>query len=194
MVKEQELVDLNVERIGLETTVKELKHDFERWFDELKQKYQKVEDDFEDMKRQIRDWEKEKERISQIQQISEIVKLNVGGHKDIDVRKSTLTQVKGSALEAMFSGRHQLQTVDGRVFIDRDPGTFKMVIEFIRNQGNMSEIQANNCKGFLNELNYWGMDPKYFEVDRSDIKIAQECFDKCNLRGILKEKNDNEFI
>ena len=146
------------------------------------------------MKRQIRDWEKEKERISQIQQISEIVKLNVGGHKDIDVRKSTLTQVKGSALEAMFSGRHQLQTVDGRVFIDRDPGTFKMVIEFIRNQGNMSEIQANNCKGFLNELNFWGMDPKYFEVDRSDIEIAQECIDKCNLRGIFKEKTENEFI
>ena len=72
-------------------------------------------------------------------EISDIVQLNVGGHKDIDVRKSTLTLVKGSGLEAAFSGRHSLQSIDGRIFIDRDPQAFKMVIEFIRNNGKLNE-------------------------------------------------------
>ena len=71
-------------------------------------------------------------------QISDVVQLNVGGHKDIDVSKSTLTMVKGSALEAAFSGRHSLKIFDGRVFVDRDPCVFKMVIEFIRNHGKLN--------------------------------------------------------
>ena len=98
--------------------------------------------------------------------------MNVGGNKDIDVRKSTLTQVSGSALEAMFSGRHELQTIDGRVFIDRDPQTFKTVIEFIRNQGSLTQTQKDNYHDFLKELNFWGIDPNYFANNKSDIEIA----------------------
>ena len=145
------------------------------------------------MKRQVRDWEKEKERIAQIQQISDIVELNVGGHKDIDVRKSTLTRVQGSALEAMFSGRHEVQTINGRVFIDRDPHPFKMMIEFIRNQGRLTQSQKDNHNDFLNELDFWGIDPKYFEVDRKDIDIVQDLLDKSDLGGILKEITKSEF-
>ena len=87
--------------------------------------------------------------------ISDIVQLNVGGNKKIDVRKSTLTFVQGSALEAAFSGRHSLQIVNGRVFIDRDPEAFKMVIEFIRNHGKLNDSQKQNRETFNNELEYW---------------------------------------
>ena len=82
--------------------------DFENAKVGIELKHQKLQEDFESMKIQVQDWNTEKDRISKIQPISEIVKLNVGGNKDIDVRKSTLTQVQGSALEAMFSGRHEL--------------------------------------------------------------------------------------
>jgi len=51
---------------------------------------------------------KEKERIMQIQPVDDIVKLNIGGKDDFCIRRSTLCHVKGSALEAMFSGRHIL--------------------------------------------------------------------------------------
>ena len=107
------------------------------------------------MKLDIENWEKEKERIGEIQPISDIVLLNVGGNKKMEVRKSTLTTVKGSALDALFSGRHELQMRDDRVFIDRDPQAFKMVIEFIRNHGNLNELLQNNMSTFKQELEYW---------------------------------------
>ena len=94
----------------------------------------------------------------------------------------------------MFSGRHAIQTVNGRVFIDRDPQTFKMMIEFIRNHGKLTETQKNNYEGFLNELNFWGIDPNHFKIDRSGIDIAQELIDKCNLRGILQERTKSKFL
>jgi len=41
--------------------------------------------------------------------------------------------VKTAALEAMFSGRHNLKKIDGKIFIDRDPDNFKMLISYLRN-------------------------------------------------------------
>ena len=76
-------------------------------------------------------WEQEKIKINQLQPVSEIVKLSVSG-VPLDVRKSTLCQVKGSSLEALFSGRHPLQTdSDGRIFVDRNFKNFSAVIDFI---------------------------------------------------------------
>lgn len=52
------------------------------------------------------DWDKEKERISKIQGLPDIIKLNISGEQKFEVRRSTLCAVEGSALAAMFSGRH----------------------------------------------------------------------------------------
>jgi len=51
------------------------------------------------------------------------------------VLKSTLQHVEGSALHAMFSGRHSLNNINGSIFIDRNPLAFTMMIDFIRNHG-----------------------------------------------------------
>ena len=67
------------------------------------------------------------------------MELNVGGNKEFEIRKSTLTNVPGSALDAMFSGRHPLPMKNNKVFIDRDPKAFKMMIDFVRNSGKMYE-------------------------------------------------------
>jgi len=56
------------------------------------------------------------------------------------VRKTTLCHVKGSALEAMFSGRHSLQKKNDKIFVDRNPLAFSMMIDFIRNNGELHEI------------------------------------------------------
>eukprot|EP00493_Phyllostaurus_siculus_P018882 UN19180 len=43
---------------------------------------------------------------------------------------------RGVLLEAMFSGRHQIHKSDeDRVFIDRNPQAFNMLVDFIRNSG-----------------------------------------------------------
>lgn len=86
-------------------------------------------------------WKREKDKIKSMQPLDEIIELNVGGKEDLCVRKSTLCHVEGSALAAMFSGRHTLQKKKDRVFIDRNPLAFNMMIDFIRNQGELHEIQ-----------------------------------------------------
>ena len=60
--------------------------------------------------------------------------LNVGGvTHGFTVSKHLLCSVKGSALEAMFSGRHALPLYEGKVFVDRDPQVFNLLINYLRN-------------------------------------------------------------
>ena len=67
-------------------------------------------------------------------QTESIVALNVGGVTDgFTVSRNLLCSVKGSALEAMFSGRHELPLYEGKVFVDRDPKIFNLVVNYLRN-------------------------------------------------------------
>jgi len=65
-------------------------------------------------------------------ELGSIVDLDVGGTHKISTTKSTLCMVPHSTLAAMFSGRHQLSTHNGRVFIDRDGEPFCAMINFLR--------------------------------------------------------------
>ena len=106
-----------------------------------------------------RHWEQEKARIANIQPIDdEILQLDIGGKQDISIRRSTLCHVQGSALEAMFSGRHRLQKKDDRYFIDRNPFAFNLMVDFIRNNGELHEQQENNYKMLKMELDFWAID------------------------------------
>ena len=71
-------------------------------------------------------WEQEKERIKNIQNIDDtVVELNVGGTHQIMVKKSILTKVPGSDLANLFSGRHKLKLDENKkVFLDRDGTAF----------------------------------------------------------------------
>lgn len=87
----------------------------------------------------------------------EIVQLNVSGVTEgFTVRKSLLCSVQGSSLQAMFSGRHSLNKIDGRIFIDRDPDVFRLLISYLRNNESISDIQDQFLKGQLQkELEFW---------------------------------------
>lgn len=64
----------------------------------------------------------------------EIIELNVGGEV-MATKRGTLTQLKGSLLEAMFSGRWE-KSVDldsnGRVFLDFTPAVFRLLLSHLR--------------------------------------------------------------
>ena len=63
-----------------------------------------------------------------------IVYLNVGGTK-MATKWSTLCQVEGSMLAAMFSGRWKNnieQDEDGHVFLDYNPKLFALVLDYLR--------------------------------------------------------------
>ena len=85
--------------------------------------------------------------------------LNVGGVTDgFMVPRSMLCTVKGSALEAMFSGRHELPKVDGKIFINRDPEIFKSVINYLRNNLRLQKINDDEKLDLvMMELEFWGL-------------------------------------
>ena len=61
---------------------------------------------------------------------NDIIELNIGGVEKITTTIQTLTSVP-SALSAMFSGRHELIKHEGKIFIDRDPVAFKLIVEYL---------------------------------------------------------------
>jgi hypothetical protein len=64
----------------------------------------------------------------------DILHLNVSGVTEgFVVKRSVLTSVPGSILEAYFSGRQELTLIDGKIFVDRDPKTFEILISYLRN-------------------------------------------------------------
>ena len=78
------------------------------------------------------------------------------------VKKQTLCDVKGSALEALFSGSYAESCIGEEIFIDRNPLAFSMMIDFIRNSGELHETQNDHIKMLEMELEYWGIDRKIF--------------------------------
>ncbi|KAL3941591.1 MAG: hypothetical protein SGARI_000547 [Bacillariaceae sp.] len=71
----------------------------------------------------------------------DVVHLNVGGTPILVLRR-TLTQVDGSLLASMFSGRwdeNLEKDSDGRFFIDQDYEVFKLLISFLRELGSQTE-------------------------------------------------------
>ena len=48
--------------------------------------------------------------------------------------------MEGSSLEAMFSGRHQIEDSEGFVHLSRNPDIFKLVIEYLASGLKMPEI------------------------------------------------------
>ena len=64
---------------------------------------------------------------------SDIIELDVQGTQ-LFARRDTLTAVKGSRLEALFSGRwekHLLRNIQGAVCIDVDEGAFRKILEYL---------------------------------------------------------------
>lgn len=54
---------------------------------------ERVKTEWEQLNREKLEWQKEIEKIQQIQPIDDIVELNVGGKEDFCIRKSTLCQI-----------------------------------------------------------------------------------------------------
>ena len=58
----------------------------------------------------------------------------------------------------MFSGRHELKKMNGKVFIDRDADVFKEVISTLRNNMQIP-VKMNEVlkEKFDKELDFWGL-------------------------------------
>eukprot|EP01066_Platyproteum_vivax_P012024 Platyproteum_vivax@DN5452_c0_g1_i1.p1 len=78
----------------------------------------------------------EKEKMTNMKaKQSDILLLNLGGEKTVEVSRSTMCAVEGSFLEAMFSGRWDEQLARdqrGAVFINYSPVVFLPIIDWLR--------------------------------------------------------------
>jgi hypothetical protein len=58
-------------------------------------------------------------------------------------------------LAAMFSGRHELNEIDGYVFIDRDGTHFGHILNILR--GCSVDVCHKDANNLANELEYYGV-------------------------------------
>ena len=95
--------------------------------------------------------QQEKDKIAKAQfNLSDILTLNVSGVTEgFTVPSSLLTSVEGSGLEAFFSGRHELKMVEQNPYLNRDPDTFKLLLQYLRNDMEDLMIQDPLQKQFF---------------------------------------------
>jgi hypothetical protein len=78
-------------------------------------------------------WNKLANKLNKIQ-LGNRIKLDVGG-TIFATSLSTLTFIKGTFFEVMFSGRWEpKKEEDGSFFIDRDPIVFRYILNFLRGE------------------------------------------------------------
>ena len=78
----------------------------------------------------------------------DIIKLNVGGDESMTVTRSLLCSYKGSKLEAMFSPTesHALIYTDDRVFLNRNPKIFRLLLDFLRDGHHVTYFKNEHEK------------------------------------------------
>jgi hypothetical protein len=87
-----------------------------------------------------------------------VYKLVLKGNMLMEVPQSILTKVEGSSLEAMFSGRHNIENKDGHVHLNRDPAVFKLIIIYLLNDLHPPKLDTNEeKKAFDYEMMHWGL-------------------------------------
>ena len=84
-----------------------------------------------------------------------IIKLNVGGTK-FETTLLTLTKYPESKLGKLFISETRIKLkrdIDGNVFLDRDPESFKYILRFLRS----GKIDGAYPRHALNELEFFGI-------------------------------------
>ena len=90
----------------------------------------------------------------------------------------------------MFSGNHNLQKHNGRIFIDRDGKTFKLLIQYLRN-GKIPIFEDEKQKqNFNEECDYWQIPIN----DNNNINKSPFLFDSNWCAETLNIENNGKII
>jgi len=114
----------------MEETFNKLK----RAFDEEREALVKEREKFEAERKVFENEVKLVNKLTKKSAADDIITLNAGGVKTT-VKRSTLTQVKGSLLELMFNGTWEEKLdhdKEGNIFLDWHPSSFTKIIEYLR--------------------------------------------------------------
>ena len=130
----------------------------------FKEVFEQVAKDRQEMDKEKQKWEEEKTLMDKkfIFNGPRIV-LDVGG-MHYSTSRSTLTKYPESMLAVMFSGRHDLETMqckDGSFFIDRDGTHFRHILNYLRDGEEVVESfpkSVDTLLELLREANFYQLD------------------------------------
>lgn len=114
----------------------------------------------------VAEWRKIRAIVAEIvKNWTPIVEFNVQG-QIMSIPAEILHRYKGSFMDQFFSkGYHgDRQYHEGRIFLERNPRVFRMVLRYIRNNGKMSLEslkQTDDYDTFLREMEFWKIDMNY---------------------------------
>eukprot|EP00123_Amoebidium_parasiticum_P020999 comp59904_c0_seq1/m.47862 comp59904_c0_seq1/g.47862 ORF comp59904_c0_seq1/g.47862 comp59904_c0_seq1/m.47862 type:complete len:467 (-) comp59904_c0_seq1:45-1445(-) len=115
-----------------------------------------------DLEEERHTFEEEKRKIQKLTTLdpNDSIKLDVGGVKYRSTR-STLTNIRGTMLEAMFSGRHPVnEDEDGHVYLDADGQMFSYILSYLRHrQDDVLPGSEQKRKRLLREAEYFNIGP-----------------------------------
>ncbi|KAL9178310.1 hypothetical protein ACHAXT_001738 [Thalassiosira profunda] len=128
----------------------------------------------------------------------DIVEVNAGG-KIIAAKRSTLTQLKGTRMEALFSGRWdkklQLDS-QGRIFLDVNPVCFQAIVDYLNEMAISSEdsppdlpsVDEEHKHILKHQLELFGL---LGQVPTIDSNIVKENSQATQLHDWLEEGNSD---
>ncbi|XP_028397744.1 uncharacterized protein LOC114521475 [Dendronephthya gigantea] len=154
---------------------------FKNEFDEI------IEAERVKMNAEVEAFNEEKKRMQAfVVRDDDIIHLNVGGQK-FKTKRSTLCQIEGSLLAAMFSGRWEdgvERDQDGAVFFDFNPQHFAYILDYLREKkitsgkkpASLPDFPESQMKWFSSLVDYLGLSDEIFPTEIvSDEKFNLHC-------------------
>ena len=136
----------------------------EEIFEKEKEEWQeKKEEERKEMRKEVQkekdEWADHQEQVRKINAIAdEIIDLNVGGNtKDFTVTKSLFRTFPGTYLDSLVSGNFPLQLKNDRIFINRDPKIFRMIIQYLRTGIHPIDLDKKTQTYYEHELVFLGL-------------------------------------
>ncbi|XP_065914483.1 uncharacterized protein [Dysidea avara] len=137
---------------------------FKQVVEQVEKDRQQIEEDRKRCEEEKQKWEEEKAKIDNTYTFhGQRILLDVGG-THYSTSRSTLTKYPESMLGAMFSGRHDLETMkcsDGSFFIDRDGARFRYILDYLRDGKDIVQSFPKSTDVLLGLL----YDAKYYQLD-----------------------------
>jgi len=103
------------------------------------------------------------------------VDLNIGG-KEVTVGRDTLVKVQGSLLSEYFSGNAHLKKIQkDRVFLDRDPEIFDLILKYLRAERKWypKDLSTDMRDQFNLEVKRWRLDYGLKSIDQLTLPEQQ---------------------
>jgi hypothetical protein len=126
-----------------------------------------------------------------------VVRLDVGG-RHFTTSLATLTSEADSKLAAMFD-HHELEpqgTNDGRVFIDRDPVTFALILDWLRTSDPPTGLSADLERRLRRDAAHYGLARLVAALQKSDVDVGSDArrYEKITIEQLWQLTNEKSNV